>query len=1037
MLLFADLHCSPKTLDICLQVLRDIHKKAESTNDSVGMLGDFFDTVYRRGTIPVDMLNTLLDFFAFEWKVPIVMIPGNHDYIDANETEHALDPFRHTSSQVMVIDKPTVINRVLWVPWRRNNDDLKAAFKQFEGEYDHIFGHFDVIGASVNSNVLSDRGLKPDDFPKPAITGHYHRPQKIGPVTYIGSPYQTSMSEAGQQKRIISFGKQRLLNVRVDYGPKRFKVTEDPDTWPACPLKAGDIVYMDCFTPEKLSREAQDWVTGLREKDITIVITRFLKDTVAANALLNSENPMSPVDMFKKYSEHFELEKEAGYDKALEMIHKLTKNDTLAVPTTLTFSSIEFEGFGPFVTHNAISLLSRGLTKVTGVWQEGQTGSSNGAGKSMATVSAFLWCLTGYSDMRASTSLKHSQANAACINHSRGHARVELKGFLGETPFTVTRSVSLTDKTNFLEFFFDSKRLTRSTQNMTQADINDTLFRVPKSKSLGKGYKNRLHAWLMRTMVWEQNGNNKSWLCDNDKGTKEELLMLCDMNVWEDLLATVGDELNVAETEYQSAKAMYCNARAMHETHVKHLGRLAKMKREWIELNRQKIDKYRVDITRYGTALDELGIEPFVRLKPENRNKRKHEEITKTYGALKHAKDISERKTKRFYASADEYAKDVETPEYNGKAPAPQNLHAAIEEMGIRKQQYMLLKEAASKPTKCPTCKQSLCVEHVPRASVEEAVVEFKTSQQVVVGEQKKVANHERQKQSQLVRDEKIQSWRQMVKAKNSFDDIEKKFEQCREEKNNVLMAETEWNSERMVHANWTSKSNEMVTCIRLLKQNVDGLMAEGNPIEEEEEGVKMMLTDTASAMVQYDEQYTTAMGHVRELQNIKQWCGTKGIQTYIVENILFKMSSFTTDWCKKLFDEQSQGSPVFTLEIGENEAITKTLQFGDSEEAKALSGGQFRRLQIAAFLAWRHKATTYTGVHTNLLLMDEPAANIDVIGFKQMEQALKDWCGEGINRTCMFISHEVDADKGSMMYDTHLEIRAKKGSSEVYDYDK
>ena len=30
--------------------------------------------------------------------------------------------------------------------------------------YKTIFGHFDVVGANVNNNTISDRGLKKEDF---------------------------------------------------------------------------------------------------------------------------------------------------------------------------------------------------------------------------------------------------------------------------------------------------------------------------------------------------------------------------------------------------------------------------------------------------------------------------------------------------------------------------------------------------------------------------------------------------------------------------------------------------------------------------------------------------------------------------------------------------------------------------------------------------------------------------------------------------------------------------------------------------------
>ena len=168
----------------------------------------------------------------------------------------------------------------------------------------------------------------------------------------------------------------------------------------------------------------------------------------------------------------------------------------------------------------------------------------------------------------------------------------------------------------------------------------------------------------------------------------------------------------------------------------------------------------------------------------------------------------------------------------------------------------------------------------------------------------------------------------------------------------------------------------------------------------------------------------------------MKMWVGHKGIQTYVVERMLHKMSKHTTDWCKRLFDIESQGSPSFKMELDDNENISKELSFGNNSNAHALSGGQYRRLQIASFMAWRIQSSIFTGIHCNLSLLDEPASNIDVVGFRQMEEAVKDWCQMDKNRTCIFISHDVNSNKDSSIYDTHIEIRAKPGNSRVIDYD-
>ena len=1038
MLLFADLHCSIKTLDLCLDVLKDIHTRAIKMNTTVGFLGDFFDTVYRRGTIPVDMLNTLLDFFADEWKVEMIMIPGNHDYIDASETEHALEPFRYASNYIKIIDKPTVLNDILWMPWKRNNEEIKQVFR-FVKNYKVIFGHFDVIGA-IHSNILSDRGLKKDDFPTLTITGHYHRPQTIGNVTYIGSPYQTSMNEAGQRKRLLFLKNNvELVSIPVSYGPKRFKISEDPETWPTGLVK-GDIVYMNSFSPENLSDEAFHWIKHIKTLGVDVIVQRFLKDK-KADALLTSETEQTPEEMFKRYGKHFKLENEPGYSNLLSMIAKETVNDLKPIPSLLSFTDIKFEGFGPFVSEFTLNLSERGLTKVTGKWIEGSVGSSNGAGKSMATVSVFLWCLTGYSDMRASSSLKKSQASSASINHTKGMARATMNGFLGTKPWSVSRSSSLHDKTSFLEFVFDNKRITKSTQNMTQKEINKILFRIPETNNLPKASQKRLHAWLMRTMVWEQVGMNKLWLEGNDKSTKEDLLMLCNMNIWSKLNEKATQNLTFIESNYNSTKTLTNNAHVIQTQAINRHKRLMKLKKEWIDKNNVKISKLRTDLTIYTTQMEQLGSEPVVGTKPENKLKRKHDDISKQFNIISHKKKSTESQASKYYKIHTEEGKskftsDVLEPVYDKKAPPSQILHNAIEEMAVRKQQMNLLLKAFNKPTVCPTCKQMIANHNKPTdTDIKEAKDNLVQSKEIIKYEKEKVRCHDEKIKVEHVKQIRIKAWKTMVETNAEYEKTKTLFDICQREKDDLLEIQTRWDAQNILHSQWVSRRNEILSCIRLIKRNVDTLCNESCPMLTEEENVLQVIKENDLTIEKYTHQLKELEKEIEEMKNIKLWTSTKGIQTYIVERILYKMSLITTDWCKRLFDEDSQGSPMFSMEIDEKEGISKILQFGEDKRAHALSGGQYRRLQIAAFMACRTQSEIYTGIHTNLTILDEPAANIDVVGFRQMEKALKDWCGK--NKTCIFISHDIDSDKDSSIYDTHIEIKASKGKSVLYDYEQ
>ena len=65
---FTDLHCSPSTLDTCLEVLDKVHGLAIERNAGVLFLGDFW---HHRGTLRVDCLNAVLSHFR-SWQVPMV-----------------------------------------------------------------------------------------------------------------------------------------------------------------------------------------------------------------------------------------------------------------------------------------------------------------------------------------------------------------------------------------------------------------------------------------------------------------------------------------------------------------------------------------------------------------------------------------------------------------------------------------------------------------------------------------------------------------------------------------------------------------------------------------------------------------------------------------------------------------------------------------------------------------------------------------------------------------------------------------------------
>jgi len=204
---------------------------------------------------------------------------------------HALTPLSLVMPYCRVISKPTVLLGALWMPYSRDLDLLRATMAQLtakdtpppastlngphstcltptsrlgqdtwpdpthrpdathnlarheqrvsEQQVSAIFCHVDVIGADMSGGVFAERGLAVNDFPAhlPVYTGHYHNPHslwgqegsRLHPITYVGSQWQTSMSEAHELKRLLLLDSEKAWSVVEDIpiaiGRRHFRAT--------------------------------------------------------------------------------------------------------------------------------------------------------------------------------------------------------------------------------------------------------------------------------------------------------------------------------------------------------------------------------------------------------------------------------------------------------------------------------------------------------------------------------------------------------------------------------------------------------------------------------------------------------------------------------------------------------------------------------------------------------------------------------------------------------------------------------------------
>ena len=245
---FSDLHVSRKTAPVAMQVLRAVHETALERDAGIVFLGDFW---HARGAIPVEPLVDALSEIS-KWRVPAVMIPGNHDQVTAGGETHALTPLQAANPEhVRVLSRPTLWRGALWLPYRRDQKTLRDAVDAARAEgatlesggargLRAIMCHADVRGASMNESFQARDGIDPGVFgvaedvaedvasgkkkTVPAYTGHYHKPHTVPGtrITYVGSPYQVSRAEAGQTKALVVLDAEKGwigCEDEADFGP--------------------------------------------------------------------------------------------------------------------------------------------------------------------------------------------------------------------------------------------------------------------------------------------------------------------------------------------------------------------------------------------------------------------------------------------------------------------------------------------------------------------------------------------------------------------------------------------------------------------------------------------------------------------------------------------------------------------------------------------------------------------------------------------------------------------------------------------------
>ncbi len=229
------------------------------------ILGDLTETKDRHSAW---LVNTISDGISDLSKLCRVLIMrGNHDAVVPS---FPFFKFVGMMDNIVWINSPTELEvqglgSCCFLP---HTTDYKTEWKDFDfASYDWTFAHASFAGA-VSESGFTLKGIPVDYFPKGSrvISGDIHKPQKIGCVTYVGSPYTVDFGdefdprllliEKGKLKSIPYVGPQkRLLVIHNDEIPDAKSLT----------IRKGDILKIRVLLSKDLYAEWAKIQSRIRE----------------------------------------------------------------------------------------------------------------------------------------------------------------------------------------------------------------------------------------------------------------------------------------------------------------------------------------------------------------------------------------------------------------------------------------------------------------------------------------------------------------------------------------------------------------------------------------------------------------------------------------------------------------------------------------------------------------------------------------------------------------------------------------------------
>jgi DNA repair exonuclease SbcCD nuclease subunit len=193
----SDPHFNQNSIPLASRAVSAALKLAEDLGLPFIIAGDLNDT---KAIIRAEVANAIIKILKGA-KVPVYVMEGNHDKINEKADEHGLNYLRPYAT---IVDEPTYVEGIgHFIPYQNDVEKLRNILATRDKSKSRVLiMHQGVQGAHMGDYVVDKTSIEASalaDFK--CISGHYHRHQTVGTLTYIGSPYTISFGEANDGEK--------------------------------------------------------------------------------------------------------------------------------------------------------------------------------------------------------------------------------------------------------------------------------------------------------------------------------------------------------------------------------------------------------------------------------------------------------------------------------------------------------------------------------------------------------------------------------------------------------------------------------------------------------------------------------------------------------------------------------------------------------------------------------------------------------------------------------------------------------------------